>query len=113
PGETIASDDPRAALTWFPRDGDQYGVDAANPGLGGDLFTAGAGPVMRMVFELTPNGPRGQNVIPGGQSGITDSPHYSDQLRMWLSNKAYPARFTPQEVAAGALGHEVFLPAGE
>jgi penicillin amidase len=113
PGEDIPSDDPRSLLQWFPRDGDQYGVDAANPGLGGDKFTHGSGPVMRMVFELSSSGVIGQNVIPGGQSGITDSPHFADQARMWLANKAYPARFSPSDVAHNSTGHELFLPAGE
>lgn len=113
PGESIDASDPRYALHWFPRDGDEYGVDAANPGLDGNLFTHGSGPVMRMVFQLSPRGVRGQNIIPGGQSGLTTSKHYADQARMWLGNKAYPARFDASAVAAGAQGHEVFLPSGQ
>ncbi len=112
PGEAFADGDPRADLHWFPRDGDQFGVDAANPGLAGRDFTHSHGPVMRMAFEMDPRGVRGQNVIPGGQSGIVDSPHYVDQVRLWLENRAYPIRFSPREVADGATAHEVFLPAG-
>jgi penicillin amidase len=112
-GETLEPDDPRAQLQWFPRDGDQYGVDAANPGLSGDKFTHGSGPVMRMVLELSPRGVRGQNIIPGGQSGRTDSKHFADQARLWLANKAYPAHFAPADVAAAATGHEVFLPTAQ
>jgi penicillin amidase len=116
PGETIAPDDPRAGLTWFPRDGDQWSVNAANSGLAGkptDSYQYGSGPVMRMVFELSSQGVVGQNVMPGGQSGMADSPYYADQARLWLANKAYPMRFSPSEVTANALRHEVFLPSGE
>jgi hypothetical protein len=113
PRETIPADDPRAQLQWFPRDGDEFGVDAANPGLSGDRFTHKNGPVMRMVFELSAHGVRGQNIIPGGQSGLTDSKHFADQARLWLANKAYPAHFAPADVAAAATAHELFLPAAE
>jgi penicillin amidase len=112
PGETFAPDDPRANLEWFPRDGDQNSVDAANPGLGGSSFHHGSGSVMRMVFELSPSGVRGSNIIPGGQSGLTSSPHFTDQLRLWLQNTAYPVRFSARAVADGATFHEVFLPSG-
>jgi penicillin amidase len=116
PGETIEPDDPRTGLTWFPRDGDQWSVNAANMGFGGSPTTGfmyGSGPVMRMVFEVSPQGAVGQDVMPGGQSGLTDSPNYSDQARLWLANTAYPMRVSPSEVAANALRHEVFLPSGE
>ena len=54
---------------------------------------------MRMVIGLDPDGRvRGQNIIPGGQSGLKDSPHSVDQLAEWLGNRAYPLRFHAEEV---------------
>lgn len=103
--------DPRRDLRWFPRHGDQWGVDAANPGFGGTNFTHGNGPVFRMVFALKDGEVTGQNVLPGGQSGLTDSPFFSDQARLWLANEAIPIRFKVQDVAAGATGREVYQPA--
>lgn len=108
PGMTPA--DPRFGIRWFPRPGDQWGVDAANPGLSGVNFTHGSGPVMRMVFALGEDKVTGLNVIPGGQSGLTNSPHFSDQARLWLANDALPIHFGVEDVVAGAISHEVYRP---
>lgn len=102
--------DPRANLTFFPRPGDQFDVDAANPGLSGERFTHGSGPVFRMVIRLGPDGVRGENILPGGQSGLTSSDHFTDQTELWLGNETWPMRFTPEEVVEGAVGRETFLP---
>ncbi|HYD50685.1 MAG TPA: penicillin acylase family protein [Terriglobales bacterium] len=106
----LPQDDPRRGLRWFPRPGDQWGVDAANPGFSGTDFTHGNGPVMRMVFALKDGEVSGYNVIPGGQSGMTNSPFFSDQARLWLANEAYPVRFYVEDVVAGATGREVYRP---
>lgn len=103
--------DPRRELRWFPRPGDQFDVDAANPGLSGERFTHGSGPVFRMVIALGPSGVRGQNIIPGGQSGLPGNPHFADQARLWLGNQTIPMRYLPDEVAAGAVSRERFVPA--
>ncbi|MBI3784546.1 MAG: penicillin acylase family protein [Deltaproteobacteria bacterium] len=110
---SLASDDPRKGLRWFPRPGDQWNVDAGNPGFSGTEFTYGSGPVMRMVFALRNGEVSGMNIIPGGQSGLTDSPHFSDQAALWLGNQAYPIRFKLDDVLAGATGHEVYQPAAD
>lgn len=102
--------DPRAGLTFFPRPGDHLVVDAANPGLSGERFTHGSGPVFRMVVRLGPDGVRGENILPGGQSGLSRSDHFSDQVELWLANETIPMRFTPEEVVEGATARETFLP---
>ncbi len=106
----LASDDPRAALPWFPRPGDTESVDASNFGWNRDRFTYGSGPVFRMVFALGPDGVSGVNILPGGQSALTDSPHFDDQAAAWLGNEAWPVRFTEAEVVAGATGRESLVP---
>lgn len=107
----LAAGDPREGLRWFPRPGDQFDVDAANPGLSGTRFTHGSGPVFRMVIALGPNGVRGRNIIPGGQSGNPDSEHFADQARLWLANETIPMRYLPEEVAEGAVSRQRFVPA--
>ena len=102
--------DPRAMLPNFPRPGDQFDIDAANPGLDTSDWRHGSGPVFRMVIALDSNGVRGQNILPGGQSGRPDSPHFADQAALWLANDTVPLRYTPEEVAAGATGIERFAP---
>lgn len=108
--DRLPREDPRFGLTWFPRPGDQWSVDAANPGFSGTRFTHGNGPVMRMVIALDAEGVEGVNIVPGGQSGLTDSPHFADQARLWLANETVPIRFSPEQVAEGATGREVLAP---
>jgi len=138
--EDLPASDPRSRLKWFPRDGDQWNVDAANPGFSGTRFTYGSGPVMRMVVSMKGGVVKGRNIIPGGQSGIPvlpdgddnphfadqaapykqrpvgermnadDNPHFADQAAPWLANDAYPLRFLAEDVIAGVTGHEVYGP---
>jgi penicillin amidase len=103
--------DPRAGLKWFPRGGDQWGIDAANPGFGGTSFNHGSGPVMRMVVSLKGDEVSGVNILPGGQSGLSKSDHFADQLEFWLANDTIPLRYHLEDVVAGAMGREVLAPA--
>lgn len=98
-----------ARLKGFPRPGDLFAVDAANFGFGED-FSFGSGAVMRMVIALGPGGVSGYNVVPGGQSGLNDSPFYADQAALWLGNEALPIRFTVDEVVEHALWREQLRP---
>jgi penicillin amidase len=106
----LSSDDPRKELKWFPRGGDQYSVDASNPGYSGTNFTYGSGPVMRMVMSLRNGQVSGVNVIPGGQSSLIDSDFFSDQAELWLGNKTMPMRFHLPDVVEGATHRETFTP---
>lgn len=104
----LQSDDPRTALRWFPRDGDNLNVDAANAGYNGQ-FNYGSGPCMRLVIALKDGQVRAQNVTPGGQSALTDSPFFADQTRLWLGNEARPMRWSVDDVVRGATGREQFV----
>jgi penicillin G amidase len=108
--DPLPSGDPRKGLRWFPRPGDNFGVDAANPGFSGTSFGHGSGPVMRMVIALRGGDVQGVNIIPGGQSSITDSDFFSDQARLWLGNEVSPMRYSVDQVVAGAVGRETYLP---
>ena len=108
--ESMTPDDPRAGLKWFPRPGDQWCVDASNPGFSGTQFTHGNGPVMRMVIALKDGEVGGVNILPGGQSGLTDSEHFSDQLRLWLANQTVPLRYHLDDVIEGAVSRELLSP---
>lgn len=82
----------------FEVDGAVDTVDNAGFGLMGGDFNFGGGPSLRMTVELTPGAVRGENVIPGGQQSKIGAPHYSDQMTLWLENKAHPMLFTPEEI---------------
>lgn len=105
--------DPRAALEHFPRNGDWFGVDAANPGLTRGPYTYDHGPVMRMVIQLDDGEVRGRNILPGGQSGLIDDEHFADQAALWLENRTIPLRFFPEEAVEGATSRELFTPRRE
>jgi len=109
----LAMDDPRRTLPGFPRPGDQWAVDAANSGLNGETFSFGSGPTYRLVVALRPGGPdatTGRNVVPGGQSGLRNSPHFDDQVRLWLGNRALPMPLGTQAVINAAQSRERFNP---
>jgi acyl-homoserine lactone acylase PvdQ len=65
---------------------------------------------MRIWFALKDGAVEGGFVLPGGQSGITTSPYFADQTRLWLGNEYLPVRFAPADVAAGAIGRELYVP---
>ena len=108
--EDLPPGDPRQGLKWFPRPGDNYSVDAANQGFSGTRFTYRHGPVDRMVIALKDGQVGGLNIIPGGQSGLIDSPWFADQTELWLANEAFVVRFHVPEVVEGAMGRETYLP---
>ncbi len=108
--DDIGSGDPREDLPWFPRQGDNFSVDAANPGFSTSDPTYGSGPVFRMVIELNGDKVSGQNVIPGGQSALTSSDYFADQAELWLANETMPLRFHLEEVLEGAQLREIYVP---
>ena len=108
--EQMTPEDPRAGLKWFPRPGDQWCVDASNPGFSGTQFTHGNGPVMRMVIALKEGEVSGVNILPGGQSGLTESEHFADQLKLWLANETIPLRYHLDDVLEGAVSRELLSP---
>ncbi|MCO4764409.1 MAG: penicillin acylase family protein, partial [Myxococcales bacterium] len=108
--EKMDAKDPRKNLKWFPRGGDAFVVDAAG-GTRTDRWHYGSGPVFRMVIGLKKGEVKGVNILPGGQSDIKESAHFSDQAESWLANKTIPLRFSVSDVVAGASGREVFNPA--
>ena len=106
----MGPDDPRRGLPWFPRPGGWFTVDAADPRFEHGDWTYTHGPVMRMVIALDHGRVSGQNVLPGGQSALADSPHFDDQAARWLGNDAYPFRYHPMDVVAGATSRERYGP---
>jgi penicillin amidase len=107
----LGADDPRRGLKWFPRPGDHWAVDAANTGLSTGNVSFGYGPAMRLIMALKGGEVKGRFVLPGGQSGVTDSPFFDDQLKLWLANDYHDFRFSVADVVAGASGRERFTPA--
>ncbi|MFO0579187.1 MAG: penicillin acylase family protein [Polyangia bacterium] len=103
----------------FPRPGGNGTVDVGPHGLSTTRFGFGFGAAMRFVCEMTPEGPRAKNALPGGQVFDPDSPHYRDQLELWRKNQAQDLAFRDDEVLRSAereqaqrgLGRTRFQPA--
>ncbi len=99
------------SLEHFPRNGDWFGVDAANPGLFRRAYDYTHGPVMRMVIQLNDGEVRGENVLPGGQSGLLEDEHFADQAALWLGNRTIPLRYFAEEAVEGMQSAELFVKA--
>lgn len=97
--------------TGVPRHGDLMGVDVgeffpARPQSLKTDYTYDFGPAIRFVAELTPEGPRAFNVLPGGQVFDPASPHYADHFPLWRKNQAQPLAFAQADVVS-AVTREV------
>jgi len=106
--ESYSEGDPRQRLTWFPRHGDLFAVDAPNYQLISDNYYYSSGPVMRMVMSLNNGVTEGRNILPGGQSGRMESEHFADQCSLWLGNDTVPMRLDVAQVVEGATGREFY-----
>jgi len=87
-------------LPGVPRPGGFDVVDASSYNPRADSvneFMFSAGPARRKVALMTPGGPVADEIIPGGRSGVVDSPFYTNQLFLWLVNG-----YLPLDIGEGA-----------
>ncbi len=89
----------------YPRHGDNGTVDVGQHGISTTDYTyEDLGPAIRFVAELDPvNGPTARNALPGGEIFDPSSPHYDDQLQLWLKNKTFDYAYQDQDVIAAAM----------
>lgn len=73
-------------------------------------FTFSAGAARRNVTTLTPQGPVGEEIIPGGRSGFFLSPFYTNQLRLWLVNDYLPLNIGEDAAIEASADMKVFTP---
>ena len=85
-------------------------TDPDNPGFGTGDHTYGSGPVFRMVIALGPDGAEAVNMLPGGQSGLNDSPYFADQAAHWLANETWPLHTELDDVLGDAVRVERYSP---
>lgn len=98
----------------FPRDGDYGAVDVQNFGLWRpeDITPSGSqsGPSQRLVVEMTDQGPRAFNALPGGQHEDPDSPHHADEAELWRRNEAPPLHIERADIESHAEQTLEFTP---
>ena len=93
----------------FPWGGDsntvaQASVDPVSPSANPGFIQS-----LRMVVDLG-RFERSRWVLPGGQSGNPLSPHYDDQLPLWLGGEGIPIAFTADEVRSATRRSLSLLP---
>ncbi len=67
----------------LPREGGPHTVNVAGYSGGEPPFSVTSGPSQRHVVDLADPDGSGGFILPGGQSGLPDSPHSWDQLERW------------------------------
>jgi penicillin amidase len=87
---------------------DAYGMwQSLDPGGPTPPWTSEYGPSERLVVEMTPGGPRGQLMLPTGESGNPFSPHYRDMNDAWrggeLTRVSLDAEETPDTPPADTI----------
>ncbi|MHB1845162.1 MAG: penicillin acylase family protein [Deltaproteobacteria bacterium] len=92
----------------YPRHGDNGTVDVAPRGLSTSSFAQeDLGPAIRFVAELDPvNGPTARNALPGGEIFDPTSPHYDDQLQLWLQNQTFDLAYHDADVVREGLAEQ-------
>ena len=95
----------------FPRHGDLGAVDPGNYGIYDTTnFSFGSGASQRLVVEMTPDGPRAFNALPGGQNEDPDSVHHADEAELWRMNQQPQLWFERADVEAHAEARLRFVP---
>ena len=88
----------------YPCHGDNFVVNAANPGLADTDYTFTSGPTIRNVYTLDPDGATAETVIPGGQDAQVLKPHFKDQFDLWIVNQTHTLYGTEEEVVQNNEG---------
>jgi acyl-homoserine-lactone acylase len=79
-------------------------VENLEPELGWTSIRHGSSFIM--TVEFTPRGPKSQGILTYSQSANPNSPHYSDQTRLYSQKGWDDLRFTEAEVEAGTVSRK-------
>lgn len=93
-------------LPGVARSGGYEAVDASSHSARADgvnEFMFGSGPARRVVAHMTPDQPTVGEIIPGGRSGVVNSPFYTNQLFFWLVNAYLPLDIGESDAAASSV----------
>jgi penicillin G amidase len=99
----------------FPRHSDFGAVDVQNFSLRNTdritppLDAQQSGASQRVVVEMTDDGPRPFNALPGGQSENPNSPHHADEAELWRTNQQPPLYFDLEDIDAHAESRMRFV----
>jgi penicillin amidase len=68
------------------------------------------GPNMRLLIQFTPTGVEIRNILPGGAWEDPLSPHYTDQLLLWLKGEQKKVPYGKEEVEREKMEEYRYLP---
>ena len=91
----------------FPMSGNAMTVDKAESP--GGSYSVNHGPSMRQITDFA-DIDGALIVLPGGESGIPASPHYADDLRLWLKGQYHPLPLSRAAVESQLEGRLVLQP---
>ncbi|WP_394849405.1 penicillin acylase family protein [Pendulispora brunnea] len=113
-GTSIPARNDRLFSSGFPRDGDEFCVDAAEYNLAtvepDPYFMYRSGPAQRFVIDLDPAGPRAWNAFPTGNSMDPSNHHFRDETEYWRTNRAHLVPFTIDEMIHVSESRIVLIP---
>jgi penicillin amidase len=95
---------PLPNLPGIPADGGLHTVDLGNHQFNRNSsngFMFAAGPSLRYVASIEPDGITSVSSLPGGQSGVPGSRFYLNLLGRWLTNEAFPLRTRVVDAGSG------------
>ncbi|MBM4386720.1 MAG: penicillin acylase family protein, partial [Deltaproteobacteria bacterium] len=69
-----------------------------------------SGATIRAVYEVKSDYIEMKNVIPGGQSGSVFTPHYSDQMDLWVANETLTVHFSKEKLEGNADSCAILKP---
>ena len=96
-------------LVSAPFIGGQFGIPPV--GIAGSRQTPNVGPAVSMRLIASPgNWDATRHVIPLGQSGDPQSPHFKDQFQAWLTGEPQVFPFSRSAVEKSAVSTQVLSP---
>jgi penicillin amidase len=106
---------PFSDLAGIPVDGGFAVVDASSHSARAnshDDFMFDSGPARRYVGQphRAPRRIKAETSLPGGESGVLESPFYANLLEQWLINDTYKLRHRLKDILKGLEQSEVFVP---
>ncbi len=90
---------PDRGLPFYERSGGEFAVSPCDHGYDDFNFTCTGGSSLRMIHDMTPDGPVTYNVVPGGYSSDPSSPSYDSEVERW--NRAQPRKLEDDRIQVG------------
>jgi len=96
----------------YPDRGSRYTIKVADF-FNSERYISTFGVSYRQVVEMRPDDIRGMWILPPGNHGSSLSPHYRDQVGMWLAGELAPMWFYEDDVRENCVLAAILSPGGD